>query len=76
MYLGETMLKNFKKMQEKHQVICAIFIAFAVVSVWRGFWGLMDVYILPDNYHLSSWISLVVGLGILVVTHYAVKELI
>ena len=27
--------------------ICLI--TFGVVLVWRGFWGLMDIYIFPDN---------------------------
>lgn len=57
------------------QAMFTLLIGFAVVAFWRGAWGLMDVYLLPDNYEISSWISIFVGLGILAVTHYWTKEL-
>ena len=62
-------------MKLKHQAIFAIVIAFAVISFWRGVWGLMDVYLFPDNYQLSLWVSLILGLVILMATHYVAKEL-
>lgn len=62
-------------MKSRHQIIFAIIIAFAVISFWRGIWGLWDIYVLPDNYEVSLWISFVVGLAILLLTNYAVKEL-
>ncbi|MFH1978668.1 MAG: hypothetical protein ABIJ92_05055 [Candidatus Aenigmatarchaeota archaeon] len=69
------MIKRFHKLKTKHQVIVALLIAFAVVSFWRGAWGLLDEFLLPDNYILSLWISLIMGLVILIVTGYATKEL-
>ncbi len=62
-------------MKLKHQAIFAVIIAFAVIAFWRGIWGLMDLYLFPDNYELSLWTSLIIGLVILVATHYATKEL-
>jgi len=67
--------KKFGKLKTKHQIFFAVLIAFAVVSVWRGFWGLLDEYLFPENYQLSLWVSLIIGLIILVSTHYAVREL-
>ena len=69
------MLKKLSKMKTRHQVLFAIIIAFAVISFWRGVWGLMDVYLFPNNMPLSFFISLVLGLVILASTHYAAKEL-
>jgi hypothetical protein len=69
------MLGDFHKLEKHHQIIFAIVIAIAVVGVWRGLWGLMDVYLLPNNYVLSCIISLIIGLLILLITHYAPKEL-
>ncbi|MCK5322028.1 MAG: hypothetical protein KAJ47_02085 [Candidatus Aenigmarchaeota archaeon] len=69
------MLKRISKMKSKHQILFAILIAFAVVSFWRGVWGLMDEYLFPNNYQLSLWISLILGILILIVTNYATKEL-
>ena len=69
------MFREFKHLKTHHQVIFALIIGFAVISFWRGVWGLWDVYVLPNDYKSSLWLSLVVGLGILAVTHYVTKEL-
>ena len=69
------MLKRFHKMKSRHQMVFAIVIAFAVISFWRGVWGLMDIYLFPENYELTLWTSVIIGLAILVATHYATKEL-
>lgn len=45
-----------------------VLIAVAVVLVWRGAWGLMDLYIFPDNALISYIVSLVAGLLILLAT--------
>jgi hypothetical protein len=47
------------------KIIGALVIAFAVISFWRGLWGLWDVYVFPGNYVLSLWVSVIVGLVIL-----------
>ncbi|MFC1647942.1 hypothetical protein ACFL1B_00630 [Nanoarchaeota archaeon] len=70
------MLSHLARLEAKHQIIFAILIAFAVISIWRGLWGMWDFYIYPNNYELSLWISFVVGLVILLLTGYATKELI
>jgi len=69
------MFKRIGRMKSKHQIFFAILIAFAVISFWRGVWGLMDEYLFPDNYPLSLWVSVVLGVAILIMTHYATKEL-
>jgi hypothetical protein len=37
------MFKKFGKLKPK-QIVFAILIAFAVISFWRGVWGLMDEF--------------------------------
>lgn len=69
------MFEKFKKMKTHHQIIFAVIISFAVISFWRGVWGLMDEYLFPGNYKLSLWISVVLGIVILYLTHYTTKEL-
>jgi len=69
------MFKKISKMRSHHQIIFSVLIGLAVVAFWRGCWRLMDMYLFPNNYQLSGWISLIIGAGILVGTHYAVKEL-
>ena len=65
-----------KRGLRENRVLFAILIAFAVVSFWRGVWGLMDTYLFPNNYQLSLWVSLIIGIAILILTNYATKELI
>ncbi|MBW2992503.1 hypothetical protein KY345_04770, partial [Candidatus Woesearchaeota archaeon] len=47
-------------------VILVVIASLAIVSFWRGVWGLMDLYIFPENYLLSYVSSTVIGLAILV----------
>jgi hypothetical protein len=47
-----------------------LLLAFAIVSFWRGIWGLMDLYLLPNNPSLSFSLSAVIGIGII----YSVKH--
>jgi uncharacterized membrane protein len=70
------MIQAFANMKRRHQVLFAIIIAFAVVSFWRGVWGLMDEYLFPNHYQISLWISVIMGILILVATGYATKELV
>jgi len=39
----------------------------AVVSIWRGLWGLMDIYLWPNNPKRSNWASFIIGLVIVAV---------
>lgn len=42
-------------------------LVIAVVMVWRGVWGLLDEYLLPQNPKLSYWISFIIGLVMLLI---------
>lgn len=63
------------KLERKHPILYAIFVGSAVVLFWRGLWGLLDLYLFPNNYLVSSVISLVLGILILGLTHHLTKEL-
>jgi len=69
------MLKRFNKMNRHKRIWFALLIGFAVIAFWRGAWGILDLYLLPNNVELSMWLSLAIGLIILFATHYATKEL-
>ncbi|MEK6920694.1 MAG: hypothetical protein AABX82_02330 [Nanoarchaeota archaeon] len=45
-------------------------IAVALIGVWRGIWGLLDYYVFPNNFVLSSLVTLILGVIILVITHH------
>jgi hypothetical protein len=71
------------KREEIHQekihvkkVVFTIIAAFAIISFWRGIWGLLDLYLFPNNYELSYWISLFIGILILFLTKNLIKKLV
>ncbi len=64
--------KSFKK---KYPVANTFIAATAVIAVWRGLWGLMDLYLLPDNPTWSFVVSIVLGVIILLVDDFRLDEL-
>jgi len=65
-----------KEKRTMRRVFSAVVIGFAVISFWRGIWGLMDLYIFPNNYTFSLWISVLIGVVILYLTKHLIDELI
>ena len=70
------MLKAFKKLKAHHQKLFALIIGIAVIMFWRGIWGLLDVYFLPNDQGLSLVLSAVIGLVILGGCDVLIKELV
>jgi hypothetical protein len=64
------------KLKRVEKAIFTILIAFAIVAFWRGTWGLLDVYLFPENYALSSLISVATGIIILLSTKHLLKDLV
>jgi len=67
--------EKYADLKKNKQIFFAILIAFAVVSFWRGAWGLLDIYLDVGHQELSMWLSIFIGLAILSAMHYTVKEL-
>ena len=63
-------MKNLKKM------MLTLVIAFAIVSFWRGVWGLMDLYLFPDNLLVSFAVSIMAGIVIIYLIKHRLKSLI
>ncbi len=62
--------------RKRQPVIRILLVATAAVMVWRGAWGLMDLYVFPNDPFVSYVISLIVGLAILFATQHLEDELI
>ena len=43
-------------------IISFLLTAHLVVMFWRGTWNLLDVYIIPDDIYIGSWISYIGGI--------------
>jgi len=65
-----------RKKRSIKSIFQVLLIAFAVVAFWRGVWGLLDVFLFPNNYVLSLIISALVGIIILYLTKHLLKDLI
>jgi len=50
-------------------------LAIGVVFVWRGVWGLSDLYLFPDNETFSFILSIIVGILILYFSDKKLNEL-
>ena len=69
------MLKGFKKLKGKNKLLFTIIIAFAIISFWRGAWGLLDYLVFPNNELVSYTISILIGISLLLMTDYVGKGL-
>lgn len=54
--------------KKKNSFLQVVLIALAVVSFWRGAWGLMDLYLFPDHEIISYVFSILLGISILLFT--------
>jgi len=56
-------------------ILYALLIATSMVMLWRGVWGLLDIYLFPQNRTISYILSVIIGILILSVTGKIVKKL-
>jgi hypothetical protein len=54
----------FPKKRERGLFV-SLSIDFAAIILWRGVWGLLDLYIFPENQQLSFIVSAFMGVSIL-----------
>jgi hypothetical protein len=66
--------KSSERGRVRREVIVAIALVVAIISLWRGIWGLSDLYLFQDNVVLSYFASIVIGLAILSFAHYGLKQ--
>ena len=61
------MIEEIVKKTSSLDAFLVLIAALAIVSFWRGVWGMMDLYLFPKNHLLSSAISIFIGLLVLVI---------
>jgi len=44
------MFEELKKIKKNKQILLAITVSFGLVCFWRGVWGLLDLYLFPNNF--------------------------
>lgn len=70
------MFKSIKKLLDKNKTLRIIVDFFAIVIMWRGVWGIMDVFIFPHNELYSSLVSIAIGFILIISDGKGIKELI
>ncbi len=70
------MLTYFKRLRKSQQRIFAFIVGIGIILVWRGIWGLGDMYLFPNNQLYSLISSIIIGVIILLASHRLVKGLI
>jgi len=74
--MGRVKRRGITKKRSIKKVFYALLIAFAIVSFWRGVWGIMDEFLFPNNFILSSIVSVAIGILILYFTKNLLRKLI
>ncbi|MBP6981750.1 hypothetical protein KBB25_03175 [Candidatus Gracilibacteria bacterium] len=54
----------------------AFLVGAAIILFWRGIWNLADEYLFPDHPTLSAFASLMIGMGILILSKNFVNQFI
>ncbi len=71
------MLYNFTvKKRKKVKLFKTLVAGIAIVFVWRGIWGLLDIFLFPQNPVLSYVFSALFGLTILYIDDFSLDELV
>ena len=56
------MLERLIKKTTLTDVLIILISAIAIVSIWRGVWNLMDLYLIPENFVISQIASIMFGI--------------
>ena len=67
--------KQFKKFRVSHPNLYSVVIGASIILFWRGIWMLADMFLFPNDILLSATVSLLVGLSILYVNDFKLKEI-
>lgn len=70
------MLKNLVNLKKHHQLFFSLIIMSGMISLWRGIWGLLDIYFIPGNPTLSFSLSVALGIAVIALTHYTIDKLV
>lgn len=65
----------FKHHKKKNPFVYHLVSGLGLIIFWRGVWGILDVYLFPENPALSHVISMALGLTVMYLNDYSISEL-
>ncbi len=69
------MLKTIKKFLKSRKNLRIFIDVVAVVLIWRGIWGTMDLFVFPNHPFLSYLTSTVLGIILLMIDGNGLEDL-
>jgi len=63
------MNKKWNEMKWYSKFLYSFLVGIAFIGIWRGCWGLLDMYLFPNIPILSYFLTLVFGVMVLLITH-------
>jgi hypothetical protein len=75
------MLRNIKEnlkineLKQQHPNANAIIIVLGIIMLWRGVWGLLDIYLFPGSPTLSHLVTIALGILLLYLDDFSMDNL-
>jgi len=66
---------SLTKPESRRTTLNSLIIVVAIIMLWRGVWGLLDIYLFPDMPALSSLVSISMGILILYLNDFHLDNL-
>jgi hypothetical protein len=70
---------GFRKLRRRNQLVFGLVVSAAIILYWRGLWALYDLfweYTLPVNRVTAAFLSMFLGLLVLIGLDFAVRGLV
>ncbi|MDH5481059.1 MAG: hypothetical protein OEX11_09905 [Nitrosomonas sp.] len=65
----------FTNLKKTRSTFNSIIIVVAIIMLWRGVWGLLDIYLFPEMPTLSFVVSISIGLVVLYLNDFQLDNL-
>ena len=69
------MIKNIRKYLSTRKNLRMIIDLLGIIIVWRGIWGILDIFIFPENQLLSYLSSIILGFILLLIDGNGLDDL-
>ncbi|MEI8067365.1 MAG: hypothetical protein WCG91_00240 [Candidatus Shapirobacteria bacterium] len=69
------MIKNIRKYLSKRKNLRIIIDFLGAIAIWWGIWGILDLFVFPENQLLSYIVSIVFGFILLIIDGNGLDEL-
>jgi len=69
------MIKNIRKFLNRRKNLRIIIDLLGAIAVWWGMWGILDLFIFPENKVLSYIVSIIFGFILLLIDGNGLDDL-